>query len=325
MKKPVQFKPTKAEDVVDLEDLTYPLIGMTKYDGVYGLVREGKLLGRSLKAMGNKPITERLSREEYEGFVGELCYGKALNTQDLCRLTTSHTSSHNKEWVDGFTWVLFDYCHPDVIHLPYIERLEALQEVISSLGYNGTDGIWVAPYRLYREPHEVLHAYDCNLELGYEGLILRQPDGAWKNGRSTLKQQLFLRMKPQSDAEFVISGVVEAMQNNNEAKINELGHTERSSHQENKVGKGMIGAFLGIDLTSGKAITVGAGKLTHEERIQAFLNPPIGSIGKYRSMTSGVKDLPRFPRFYSYRNLSDLDDTLVSKAEKIIEEVLDSV
>ena len=39
---------------------------------------------------------------------------------------------------------------------------------------------------------------------------------------------------------------------------------------------------------------------------------------KYKSMTYGVKDAPRFGRFYSFRSLEDLDDVLYDKAVKVI-------
>lgn len=313
-----KFRPTKAEDVVNPEDLKFPLVAMTKYDGVYALVREGVLLGRSLKPIPNNNISSILSSPKYEGFVGELCYGRELNVQELCRVTTSHTGSHNKEWEEGFSWPLFDYTHPEVIGMPYLERLQALSEVVKGLA---DPSVWVAPYAILTSPQEVTELYEANLDQGYEGVILRQPDGSWKNGRSTLKQQLFLRMKPSGDSEAVIVGVQEAMENNNEAKTNELGYTERSSHQENKVGKGMVGAFLCIDLVSGMVIKVGAGKLTHLEREEYFKNPPIGQLTKYRSLLTGVKDAPRHARHINFRNPSDLDDELYLKYIRIIKEL----
>lgn len=328
--KEIKFKvPMRCADVVDTSLLNYPLIATTKYDGVYALVKDGQLLGRSLKPIKNKQIAEILSQPEFEGFVGELCYGSKLNIQELCRTTTSHVSSHDKEWEDGFTWMLFDYAHEDVIHLPYIERLdvlkerlyEALGELSNTKQYNHLNNIQVAPQVVCTSSSDVDELYNNNVDNGYEGIILRSPNGEWKNGRNSPKQDLFLRMKPSSDSEFVITGVVEALQNNNVATTNELGYTERSSHQENKVGKGMIGAFTGIDVESGILITVGAGKLTHSERVEAFENPPIGSVAKYRSMTSGVKDLPRFPRFISYRDITDLDEVTLSKVEAIIKRI----
>lgn len=313
-----KLKPMKASDVKDVESLQYPLEVLTKYDGVYALVVDGKLLGRSLKPFKNTYITELLSSIEFDGFVGELCEtqeSKSLARGDLCRNTTSCVNTINKEW--GFTWKLFDYIHPDVIHLEYTERIEALYKRIGHI--SSPLDISIVDSSTATCGEDVIDMYEESLRLGYEGVILRKPDGEWKNGRSTLKEQLLLRMKPQSDAEAVVVGVVEAMENNNIALINELGYAERSSHQENKVGKGMVGSFLCIDLVSGRDITVSAGKLTHEERVEYFNTPPLHQVVKYRSMTYGVKKAPRFARFYSFRAVEDLDGKLVDKYYEIVE------
>ena len=38
-------------------------------------------------------------------------------------------------------------------------------------------------------------------------------------------------------------------------------------------------------------------------------------------INTGVKDKPRFPRFYSFRAIEDMDDILVEKTEKIISDI----
>lgn len=315
-----QFRPTKAVDVEDTNDLKYPLVAMTKYDGIFSLVVDDVLLGRSLKPIKNKQITEDLSKPEYNYMVGELCYGKEINVQNLCRITTSHINSHDKEWVDGYTWMLFDYIHPDVIDKPYQERLQALTVALKE---SDNPNVLVAPYNTVYKPTEAAKQYEDNLEDGFEGLILRCPNGMYKHGRSTLKEQIFMRMKPSDMNEAVVIGIIEAMENNNEAIINELGYTERSSHKENKIGKGMVGSFICIDLKTGNEIRVGAGKLTHGERIEHFNNPPLGLISKYVSLSTGVKNLPRHPRHYEWRAKVDIDDELLAKYEEIVEEYLE--
>lgn len=312
-----QLKPTKACDVQDTATLKYPLLSSIKYDGCYALNIEGKLLGRSLKPFKNKFITQELSKPLYEGFCGELCEvdtDTSLARQDLCRNTTSRVNTIEKEW--NYKWMLFDYSHPDVIHLGYADRMNALKQKVYDLKLDNIEIVELISVYGSEQADELYQEY---LDNGYEGLILRSPDGKWKDGRSTLREQLFLRMKPQSDAEAVVIGVQEALTNNNKAKTNELGYTERSSHRENKIGNGMLGAFLCIDLMSGMEITVGAGKLTHKERKNYFDNPPLHQLIKYRSMNTGVKDLPRFPRFYSFRAIEDMDEILVVKYNKLME------
>lgn len=307
----MRFRPTKACDVENPKDLRYPLYMMIKYDGVWSTVRDGALFGRSLKPTKNKQICEELGKESHNYLIGELCYGKELNTQDLCRNTTSHINSHDKEWKDGYTWVIFDYAHPDFIDLGYTERMLEARKVIDGLG---NPNIIPVTLMLAEYWEDLEDTYNNFLDFGYEGLIVREIHGKYKHGRSTVKEQIFMRMKPSDFEEAIIISVNEAMENNNEAVINELGYTERSSHQENKIGLKMVGSFNCIRLTDGLEIVVGAGKLTHEERKHLYENAPICLITKYKSMTTGVKDLPRFPRHYEFRDIRDLDDALYANA-----------
>lgn len=309
------FRPMKATDIVEVEALKYPLLALTKYDGVYALVREGKLLGRSLKPFKNEYITNLLSNKALEGFVGELCYGNNLAAEDLCRKTTSKVNTIKGEW--EYTFVVFDYITNETKDLGYTARLGYLMSLIDSQKLKDRFNLVVANYTTVYGGGELEEFYQENLDNGFEGVIVRNPEGVWKNGRSTLKEQGFLRMKPQTDKEAVIIDVEEALENLNEAKVNELGYLERSSHQDNKVGKGMVGAWVAIDLETGLTIKIGAGKLTHEERVRYFLDKPIGSVVKYRSMDTGIKTLPRFARHYSFRSDEDLDPKLLSRVEDI--------
>ena len=68
---------------------------------------------------------------------------------------------------------------------------------------------------------------------GGEGLILRNPDGMYKYGRSTPKEQLSIKLKFFEQDEFEVVGFEERYTNTNEATTNELGYTSRSSHKSN--------------------------------------------------------------------------------------------
>ena len=63
---------------------------------------------------------------------------------------------------------------------------------------------------------------DC-LEIGYEGVILRDPNAKYKHGRSTVKEGGLIKVKRFSDSEARILAMEEQMKNNNEKKVNELG------------------------------------------------------------------------------------------------------
>jgi DNA ligase-1 len=98
------------------------------------------------------------------------------------------------------------------------------------------------------------------------------------------------------------------MENQNEAKTNALGRTERSTHKENLVGKGILGGMVAVDLISGKEIKVAPGKMTHDQRLHLWTHQEeiVGKVVKYRSMDKGVKDQPRFARWIDFRSERDM-------------------
>lgn len=298
-------KPHLACDA-DLDKLKFPVMGFAKLDGVRGLHIIGSMTGRSLKPHDNKWVTSKYSIPICEGFDGEFTFGD-VRGDSLCRDTTSVMSRINGE--PDVAWNLFDWLSPSVIDLPYKERYDDLVTFYdANMGSMLSLNIFVIGYEMLYTVEEVVAFYERCLDEGYEGAILRDPAGLHKNGRATVRANAYLRMKPQSDKEALVLALAEAMENRNEAKVNELGRTERSSHKENLVGKGMIGMLVCKDLVTGMEIDVGAGKMTHEERTYYFNNPGeiVGKYIKYRSMDSGVKDKPRFPRYMSLRAESDM-------------------
>ena len=52
--------------------------------------------------------------------------------------------------------------------------------------------------------------------MGFEGAMVRSLDGRYKNGRSTLREGLLLKVKPWKDSEAEILEVYEMMRNENE-------------------------------------------------------------------------------------------------------------
>jgi DNA ligase-1 len=113
------------------------------------------------------------------------------------------------------------------------------------------------------------------------------------------------------DTEAVVVGVYEEMHNGNEATTNALGRTERSSHQDNKVGKGTLGGLevrLLHDHAGFKAETefkIGTG-FDATMRRDLWVEPPIGKIAKVKHFSVGAKDKPRHPVFLGWRDERDM-------------------
>jgi DNA ligase-1 len=310
----------------DFKGMRFPVWGFRKIDGVRACHITGKFTGRSLEDMKNTALVEMFSGPQYVGFDGELTINGCLRTNELpieltpdnetlCGLTTGITNraklrKGEDELPTNVVWNLFDYLHPDVLHLPYAERHAALVKKVMPESVLDLDTCNVRVLgATVIENVEAAQAFieEC-LELGYEGAIFRDPTALHKSGRATARGNDFWRFKPTSDKDCIITGFEEALENQNEAKTNALGRTERSSHQGNLVGKGMIGTVLATDVETGKPIRLGPGSMTHKQRTDWFNNPDeiVGWAAKYTSLDYGTKDAPRQARFKERRAKSDL-------------------
>jgi hypothetical protein len=157
-----------------------------------------------------------------------------------------------------------------------------------------------------------------NREQGYEGTIIRNARAPFKSGDSGLGMELW-RIKDRLDFEIIVTRLVEAMENRNEAKVNALGKTERSSHKENKVGKGMVGMIQGkvikdvkwqgkLLFPKGMLIDVGPGEMDHPTRARYWKRPEliVGKPGKVAVQPYGTKDKPRQPIWLAERAQEDM-------------------
>jgi DNA ligase-1 len=311
-------KPQKASDWQPhrLTKRDFPLWQQPKIDGVRGLrqIDREHFTARTLKIFKNRALTKFWSRDDFLGLDGELVHPELAWTDPaLCRNTSGLTNRIHDPMVPHL--VAFDLLDHDTFHLPYERRYEMLQERVDDLGYS----------RLHLMPFVIVHnmeqveEYDAQyIRDGYEGSILRKPSALPKEGYSGLALELW-RIKRFIDFEFIIDELIEAQQNNNEAKTNALGQTERSSHKANKVGKGMIGMLRGrvfkdvtyngkLVLRKGQPVDVSAGKLTHAEREEGWANPKLylKKIGKAKFFPHGTHEKARMPVFLQLRVREDM-------------------
>ena len=297
------MKPALADNY-DPNNIQLPTFAQPKIDGIRGLNLDGNLVGRSLKAFKNKALTAKFSHPKYQGLDGELAFGEETSGS-LCRDTTSAVNTITGP-ADGFVWHVFDCVTEETIKLPYHERYRLLVKKVEELD---EDCIKLVPYFNLKSSAEV-EEYDVeNLAEGYEGTILRNPNSLYKEGRPGKKEQQLMRIKRFSDSEALVLAIVEGRTNLNEAVINELGRSERSSHAENQVPNGLVGSLTCKDLESGMTITVSPGELDHIERKFYFDNPQeiVGKTITFKSFKKGVKTLPRFPTFKNIRSAEDME------------------
>jgi DNA ligase-1 len=299
------FKPMLSATVKDHRVLTFPLLASPKLDGVRAIVRGGALVSRNLKPIPNAFLQKALGRKELEGLDGELIMGEATDSAAF-RSTTSAVMSREGEPREVKLWV-FDLA---VQQISFKTRLDAAMELVQAPRHKHLPLAWV-PHKLVHN-HQALDDYEAKaLEAGYEGVMLRAPDGVYKHGRSTMLEHGLMKLKRFADAEAKVVGVDEQMHNGNEAVANKLGQLERSSRREGLKGKGTLGALRVVGINGpykGVEFGIGTGfddRLRSELWRQAFGGELIGQVVKYKYFATGSKDAPRFPVYLGMRHAND--------------------
>jgi DNA ligase-1 len=294
------FKPMLAPtEPIDISRLTFPVYASPKLDGVRATTQvcdppnPSILLARSLKPIPNNHIRSLLSIMPV-GFDGEITTGMDF-----------HESSGNIRRVDSesdFNYSVFDFYHPTK---GYLDRIEEMQKHFDDLP-NNLKSIVVPIIPIKCNNVEELKALNSNwVSQGYEGSIVRTANSPYKQGRATLRENYMFKVKDFLDTEAVIVDCYELMHNNNEAKINELGRTERSSNKENLVPSGILGGFVLKSKLFSEEFRCGSFKnVTHEERKALWENRTslIGKVVKFKFQPHGSVDRPRIPIFLGFRD-----------------------
>jgi DNA ligase-1 len=316
------FKPMLAKDG-DLAKIGFPQIAQRKLDGIRAVVKDGVVLSRTLKPIPNAEIQVSLGRPEFEGFDGELIVGP-ITAPDCYRTTSSFVMAPNKT---GEPWCfhVFDLWNSSASYALRYDRLRMLVRRMPQPGFQPNRIALVENVRV--DSLAELDAIEAAwLAEGQEGVILRDPAGLYKFGRSG-KTGPLIKVKRFIDFEARVVGVYEEMHNANEAKTNELGRTARSSAQAGKVGKGTLGGLV-LRAINGPAVGVefrcGTGFDAATRRdLWAYYHrndcdpqtgeplgdeethdpPLVGSVAKIKSFPIGVKDKPRHPVFLGWRDM----------------------
>ncbi len=275
-----------------LTDIKYPIYASPKLDGVRGLIIDGVLHSRSLKQFPNQFVHNRFSLDKLDGLDGELILGSPT-AKDVYRVTNGACA--RKTGTPDVKLYAFDAHSYDG---PFSERIK-----LAGLTLEISPHVKVLTQTLITNEAELLKVESKMLGLGYEGLILRAPDGAYKYGRSTVRDQGMLKLKRFTDSEFLLLEVIEEMHNANEATKNELGRTARSSHKANMVPTGRMGSLRVKDIHNGVEFSIGTG-FDDEDKNWFWKNrKKLESkfVGKYKHFEVGAKDLPRFPVYLGPR------------------------
>jgi DNA ligase-1 len=300
------MKPMLAGKCTDIKQLRYPLLASPKLDGIRAIVTPKGVLSRKLIRIPNKHVQDVVGKLGQVGYDGELIVGEPFSST-VYRDTSSGVMSVNGE--PNVTFYVFDQVFAAKPGISYHERYTYLEDEFRkrSIRASSDTRIRLLTHHLVRSPDE-LDAYEQDkLSAGYEGVMLRSLDGLYKHGRSTEREQWLLKLKRFEDAEAVIVGFEELQHNENEATKDNLGRTKRSSHKENRVAGGVLGAFVVQSYGSKLTFGIGSG-FTADERAKFWeaRKHLLGKIVKYQYFPGGSKERPRFPTFLGFRSKIDL-------------------
>jgi DNA ligase-1 len=290
----------------DESKLKFPLLASPKIDGIRCVLDRASdenltdPYTRSGKIIRNKYVQQQIGLTHLFGLDGELVVGEP-NAADVYNKTSSGIMSTDGE--PDFTFWVFDYRE---LNKRFLNRHDEASRIIKPMQHPRVkllEQIWV------RDVAE-LEAYEAEqLEKGFEGIMIRDPESLYKFGRSTAKGGELLKVKRVSHDEAVIVGFVEQMHNANEAETNELGRTKRSSAKDGLVPADTLGAFIcrnGEKWTPDFNISPGVLNASERKFIWDNRNDYMGLIVNFKHLAHGAKDRPRHGRFNGFRHVDDL-------------------
>lgn len=287
-----QFKPLLASPV-EFDKLDYTDLYLSpKLDGIRAIVIGGVVLSRNLKPIPNLSVQAKFKHLEH--YDGELICGSP--TSSTCYRDTN-SACMRVEGEPDVTFYVFDHIeHPGST---WLARYSNLREC---------GGVEIVGHNLVGSYETLIETETAYLSKGYEGVMLRKglgPNSTYKFGRATAKSQTLLKVKRFVDNEYEVIGYEERMHNGNVATTNALGHTERSSHKENKSGRGDLGALILLTV-DGVEFNCGTGFNDAERAALWTIRDTLpGQWAKVKSFMIGVKDAPRFPTFLGLRDPID--------------------
>ncbi len=298
------FKPMLAGKAPkDLTLLTYPVLASPKLDGIRCLIVNGEARSRSMKLIPNVSVRTALEGLP-DGLDGELMVNGGFSA------CSSAFMSKSREVVD-FWFFAFDWQgdteYGSLLGVGFDERLATLTRWSEANGHNN---LRVVEHVLITNADD-LAVYEAKcLSEGFEGVMVRDPKGTYKYGRSTTREGGLLKIKQFEDEEMIVTGFEERMHNDNPAEEDAFGRTKRSTAKAGKRPAGDMGVMVG-ETTDGAVVELGTG-FTAEERVVMWNMRAqlIGRLVKFKHLPApgGRPDgtRPRHPVYLGFRDTADL-------------------
>ena len=299
-------RPMLACPYKDMTTLLWPQLATPKLDGLRCLMVEGKAVTRKLKTLPNKSVRTKLERHFPDNFDGELMAVLSRtamgSVEHFGSFNVCQSAFMSEDGEPDWMYMVFDIASQD----PYSDRMLSLKEYIPP---NEMIPHFMALLpRSINGPKELQEYEEACVQAGYEGVMIRSPNGPYKMGRSTSREGYLQKIKRFEDDEAVVLSVVERLHNTNEQTKNELGYSKRSTKKEGMIAAGTLGA-LQVRMKDGREFQVGTG-FTDNQRLEIWQNQDkyIGKTITFKSQPFGKLNLPRFPIWKGWRDERDISD-----------------
>lgn len=288
----------------ELENVEWPVLASPKLDGIRCINHPAHgPVTRSFKPVANVHIRETLEDLclEYP-MDGELI---VLDNHEPADFNTTQSGVMSRGGRPDFVYAVFDV-FPDP-EAPYEERIADALTLVQTIA---SPYVEFVDHRIIKDIEEFTDYAHENIRAGYEGTMIRSPQGPYKNGRSTRLQGWLLKYKEWADAEGTLVGIEEKMHNANEDIKDNFGYAKRTSHKANLVPTGTMGALV-LETEWGE-LRVGTGfddaqrkeiwdSMQWSELEGRYITPYFGKLVTFKYQSFGMLEKPRFPVFMRFR------------------------
>lgn len=278
----------------NLSDVSLPIWGSRKLDGIRCVIRDGVPKSRKLKKIPNVHITNKLTEMGLPNLDGEL-----MLTDPKASFSEVTSAVMTRAGFPTFVYHVFDM--ELGIQTPYWIRYSALKKCVREKGAP----LVLVPHWQMSTVEDIQDDEASVVAEGFEGLMLRGIHGPYKYGRSTKREGYLMKLKRFEDDEAKIVGFVELMRNENDLEVDDVGYAKRSTAKEGKVPAGTLGAL--VCTWRGVQFEIGTG-FTAEDRDKLWKNRSfiLGLLTKFKYQEVGSKGKPRFPVWLGSRDKIDV-------------------
>jgi DNA ligase-1 len=200
----------------DLNEIRFPILAQLKLDGIRCIVINGTAFTRTMKLVPNWYIRFKLGLIKCPLILD----GELLLTKPNATFQEITSAIMREDGEPDFHYYIFDNYQKSRGYLARMDSCQFIQPYYSTLGWTICNNV-----------EDILVKEELALKEGYEGIIIRSPNGLYKQGRSTFKEQYLLKLKRFTDAEAEVLGMEPLMVNTNEQETDERGYAKRSKEK----------------------------------------------------------------------------------------------